>query len=71
LSIAVDASITHMYAPGTGRHIQTALMLGATIEEIMEVFKICVAQGMQASNIGIPLLADELQRGQVTEKRTK
>ena len=44
LSIAVDASITHMYAPGTRRHIQTALKLGATIEEIMEVFKICVAR---------------------------
>jgi alkylhydroperoxidase/carboxymuconolactone decarboxylase family protein YurZ len=71
LSIAVDASITHMYAPGTRRHIQTALKLGATIEEIMEVFKICVAQGMQASNLGIPLLADELQRTQLTEKGRK
>ena len=49
LSIAVDASITHMYAPGTRRHIQSALKLGATMEEIMEVLKICVAQGMQAS----------------------
>ena len=68
LSIAVDASITHMYAPGTRRHIQTALKLGATIEEIMEVFKICVAQGMQASNVGIHILADELQRAQPTEK---
>ena len=45
LSIAVDASVTHMYAPGTRRHIQTALKLGVTIEEIMEVFKICVSQG--------------------------
>jgi alkylhydroperoxidase/carboxymuconolactone decarboxylase family protein YurZ len=62
LSIAVDASITHMYAPGTRRHIQTALKLGATIEEIMEVLKICVSQGMQASNLGIPILAEELQR---------
>ena len=61
LSIAVDASITHMYAPGTRRHIQTALKLGATIEEIMEVLKICVAQGIQASNLGIPILAEELQ----------
>jgi alkylhydroperoxidase/carboxymuconolactone decarboxylase family protein YurZ len=61
LSIAVDASITHMYAPGTRRHIRTALKLGATIEEIMEVLKICVAQGMQASNLGIPILAEELQ----------
>ena len=71
LSIAVDASITHMYAPGTRRHIQTALKLGATIEEIMEVFKICVAQGMQASNLGIPLLAEELQGTQLTEKGRK
>ncbi len=62
LSIAVDASITHMYAPGTRRHIQTALKLGATVEEIMDVLKICVAQGMQASNLCIPILADELER---------
>jgi alkylhydroperoxidase/carboxymuconolactone decarboxylase family protein YurZ len=61
LSIAVDASITHMYAPGTRRHIQTAVKLGATIDEIMEVLKICVAQGMQASNLGIPILAEELE----------
>ena len=62
LSIAVDASITHMYAPGTRRHIQSALKLGATMEEIMEVLKICVAAGMEASNLGVPILAEELQR---------
>jgi len=62
LSIAVDASITHMYAPGTRRHIQSALKLGATMEEIMEVLKICVAQGVEACNLGAPILAEELQR---------
>jgi len=62
MSIAVDASITHMYAPGTRRHIQSALKIGATIEEIMEVFKICVASGMQSCNLGVPILAEELQR---------
>ncbi|GFE80691.1 hypothetical protein GCM10011487_26910 [Steroidobacter agaridevorans] len=62
LSIAVDASITHMYAPGTRRHIRLALSLGATIEEIMEVLKICVAQGIEASNLGVPILAEELER---------
>jgi alkylhydroperoxidase/carboxymuconolactone decarboxylase family protein YurZ len=61
LSIAVDASITHMYAPGTRRHIKAALKLGVTMEEIMEVFKVCVAQGMEASNLGIPILAEELE----------
>ena len=62
LSIAVDASITHMYAPGTRRHIQSALKLGATMEEIMEVLKICVSSGMQACNLGVPILAEELER---------
>jgi alkylhydroperoxidase/carboxymuconolactone decarboxylase family protein YurZ len=33
LSIAFDASYTHMYAPGTRRHIKAALKLGATIEK--------------------------------------
>lgn len=42
LSIAFDASYTHMYAPGTRRHIKGALKAGATMEEIMEVLKLCV-----------------------------
>lgn len=62
LSIAFDASITHMYAPGTRRHIKAALKLGATTEEIMEVLKICVAEGVQACNVGVPILAEELER---------
>lgn len=62
LSIAFDASYTHMYAPGTRRHIKAALKAGATIEEIMEVLKLCVAQGVQACNLGLPILAEELER---------
>lgn len=61
LSIALDASYTHMYAPGTRRHIKAALELGATIEEIMDVFKLCVAQGVQACNMAIPILEEELK----------
>jgi alkylhydroperoxidase/carboxymuconolactone decarboxylase family protein YurZ len=68
LSIAVDASITHMYAPGTRRHIQSALKLGVTMEEIMEVLKICVSQGMQACNLAIPILAEEFERLRLTEQ---
>lgn len=71
LSIAVDASITHMYAPGTRRHIQTALKLGVTVEEIMEVLKICVAQGIQAINLGVPILAEELAHAQQTRTRSE
>ena len=62
LSIAFDASYTHMYAPGTRRHIKAALKLGATMEEIMEVLKLCVAQGAQACNLAVPILAEELAR---------
>jgi len=62
LSIAFDASYTHMYAPGTRRHIRNALQSGATMEEIMEVLKLCVAQGVQACNLGVPILAEELAR---------
>jgi len=62
LSIAFDASITHMYAPGTRRHIKAALKLGATMEEIMEVLKLCVSQGVQACNLGVPILSEELAK---------
>ena len=62
LSIAFDASYTHMYAPGTRRHIKAALKLGATMEEIMEVLKLCVVQGVQATNLGVPILAEEIVR---------
>jgi alkylhydroperoxidase/carboxymuconolactone decarboxylase family protein YurZ len=64
LSIAFDVSYTHMYAPGTRRHIKAALKLGATVEEIMEVLKLCVIQGVQACNLGVPILAEELARTQ-------
>lgn len=62
LSIAFDVSYTHMYAPGTRRHIHNAIQAGATIEEIMEVLKLCVVQGVQACNLGVPILAEELAR---------
>lgn len=62
LSIAFDASFTHMYAPGTRRHIENALKARASVEEIFEVLKICVAQGVQAINLGAPILEEELAK---------
>ena len=62
ISIALDASFTHMYAPGTRRHIVHALKGGATPAEIMAVLKLCVAQGFQALNLGLPMLVDEIAR---------
>ena len=48
-----------LYAPGTRRHIKGALKAGATMEEIMEVLKLCIVQGVQACNLGAPILAEE------------
>jgi alkylhydroperoxidase/carboxymuconolactone decarboxylase family protein YurZ len=69
LSIALDASYTHMYAPGTRRHIHNALKAGATIEEIMEVLKLCVVQGVQTLNLGVPILAEELERASAKQSQ--
>ena len=30
------------------------------MEEIMEVLKLCVVQGVQACNLGVPILTEEL-----------
>jgi alkylhydroperoxidase/carboxymuconolactone decarboxylase family protein YurZ len=62
LSVAFDASFTHLYAPGTRRHIKGALAAGATVEEVMEVLKLCVAQGAQSLNLAVPILEEELAR---------
>lgn len=62
LSIAFDASVSHMYAPGTRRHMVGALAAGATVAEVMAVLKICVAFGSEALHVGVPILSEELAR---------
>lgn len=60
LCIAGDAAITHLYGPGTRRHIQAALQWGASREEILEVLKIVSLQGIEACELGVPMLDEEL-----------
>ncbi|WP_454736024.1 carboxymuconolactone decarboxylase family protein [Cupriavidus necator] len=60
LAIAVDASCTHMYAPGTRRHIRKALELGATKEEITAVLQAVSVLGIHTSSLGAPILLEEL-----------
>ena len=63
IGVAFDASITHMYAPGTRQHIQAALKAGATPEEVaLEVLHLCVSMGVQACAKGVHILAEELER---------
>jgi alkylhydroperoxidase/carboxymuconolactone decarboxylase family protein YurZ len=59
-AIAVDASCTHLYTPGIRRHVQAALAQGATIDEIMEVLKLCGALGVDACELGGPILSEEI-----------
>ena len=37
--IAIDSATTHMYEPGLRVHIQNAFKYGATVQEIMEVYR--------------------------------
>lgn len=60
LAIAVDASCTHLYAPGVRRHIRKALDLGATKEEITAVLQLTSVLGIHTLSLGAPMLLDEL-----------
>lgn len=60
--IAVNAATTHLYGPGVRRHIQNALKLGATREEILQVIEITTVVGIHACNLAVPILAEELSR---------
>ena len=61
IAIAVDASCTHMYAPGVRRHIRKALELGATKEEIAAVLQLVSVLGIHTMSLGAPILLEELE----------
>ena len=60
LAIAVDASCTHMYAPGVRRHIRAALEVGATPEEITAVLQCVSVLGIHTMSLGAPILLEEI-----------
>ena len=62
IAIAVDAACTHMYAPGTRRHIAKALELGATPQEIMAVLQGVAVLGIHSVALGAPMLVEEMNR---------
>jgi alkylhydroperoxidase/carboxymuconolactone decarboxylase family protein YurZ len=62
IAIAVDASCTHMYAPGTRRHIAKALDLGATPQEIMSVLQAVAVLGIHSVAMGAPMLLEEMNK---------
>jgi len=57
---AFDVSCTHLYVKGLRAHIKNALGYGATREEIMEVIELASVVGIHATNVGVPILVEEL-----------
>jgi AhpD family alkylhydroperoxidase len=60
--IAINVATTHMYGAGVRRHMQNALKAGATREEILEVIQLTTVLGIHACNLGVPILAEEIER---------
>lgn len=60
IAIAVDASCTHLYAPGVRRHVRKALELGATRQEIGAVLQLTSVLGIHSMSLGAPILQEEL-----------
>ncbi|WP_296227005.1 carboxymuconolactone decarboxylase family protein [Ralstonia sp. UBA689] len=60
IAIAVDASCTHLYAPGVRRHIRRALELGATQAQITAVLQCVSVLGIHSMSVGAPILLEEL-----------
>jgi alkylhydroperoxidase/carboxymuconolactone decarboxylase family protein YurZ len=58
--VAVDAAATHLYAAGIRQHMRSALELGASAAELMEVLELTSTLGIHACNIGVPLLIEVL-----------
>ena len=56
LCISGDAAITHMFAHGTQRHIEAALAMGATREQVLDVLKIVSLQGIESMELALPML---------------
>ena len=59
--IAIDASTTHLYLPGLKLHMENALSLGATRDEIAEVLELTSVLGIHTCTLGVPILIEELR----------
>jgi alkylhydroperoxidase/carboxymuconolactone decarboxylase family protein YurZ len=60
IRLAIDVSATHLYRSGVRQHIRSALELGASRDEILEVITLMSAVGIHAPATGLPILEEEL-----------
>ncbi|PZG57002.1 hypothetical protein C1I98_00430 [Spongiactinospora gelatinilytica] len=54
--VAIDASSTHMYAPGVRIHVRNARAHGATFGEVVQVLRLVSLLGVESCLLGVPLL---------------
>jgi len=66
--VAINVATTHLYAPGARRHMQNALRLGATAEEILEVIQLTTVMGIHSVNMAVPMLVEELAKADAASK---
>ncbi|MFA8438572.1 carboxymuconolactone decarboxylase family protein [Pueribacillus sp. YX66] len=66
--IAIDSSTTHLYKLGLRTHVRRALKFGASMEEIMEIYELTSAQGLQTVEMGATILFEELGRDRKLQK---
>jgi hypothetical protein len=63
-ALAARAHAPTLYTPGIRRHVAGALAQGVSIQEIMEVLKLCGALGVDACELGAPMLTEEFANHQ-------
>ncbi len=61
IAIAVDVSVSHLYERGARRHMEFALKVGATKEELLQVLLLAtVVAAQQPIDAGLAILTEEL-----------
>lgn len=60
IRVALSGAATHLFVPGLRRSVARAVELGATDDELMEVFELTATLGIHAANAGVPILLEVL-----------
>lgn len=59
---AVDAVVTHLYAPGAILHAQEAMENGASVAEVMDTFRLACIPATRGLQTAYPMLAAALAK---------
>lgn len=60
--VAIDSSPTHLFETGLRLHVENALEVGATQEEIVETLQIAGSMGLHTIRETMPIIAEEAQK---------